>query len=228
MATFLELCDEVKDLCGDSSLDAKIKGFVNRALREVTGTIPVPIPELHTVDTITTTTENYVAMPDEYQRDLDDYVYSTNQNDTFKLLKSYSALQVMFPGMNETGQVLTGVLVGRTFYYQRIPGSADTLRINFFAYPTPLDLDADEPSIIPVHLHEKLLVNKALTYCFTRIEQGLDTKKINYDYHEAEYQKALAELILWVGPPKRLPVPVNDIMSRAIYSGPVFHSDRFW
>lgn len=220
MATFLELCDEVRDLASDSSLDSKIKGFVNRAFRAATGDIPVPVPGLFKTGTLTTHLTNpYVTMPTDYQRDLDSYVYSTAQNDVFKLVPTFSELQVMFPGLNETGAILTGCLVGRTLYYQRRPGSADTLRLAYFSYPTALSADSSEPTVLPPHLHERLLVSKALVYCFERIELGLDSKKTNTEYYEGEYQKALADLALWVGPRKRSPVPINDVMGASVGGG---------
>jgi len=56
-----------------------------------------------------------------------------------------------------------------------------------------------EPTCLPHHLHEDLLVSFAAKEIYDLIEDGVEDKKINYTKYNNAFNKALMELALFVG-----------------------------
>ena len=185
----------------DASFDSDdILDYFNKGLREIAGKIQ--IPDLIVVDTIDTVlAQPWVALPDEYMWALFHCASVTNDRIVTSVYKkdSYRELLRLYPLLDDVGNVEHIGVRGTRLYYQPIPGTAETLSIQFHGKPTELVLDADEPDCLPYHLHEKLLVSFAAKEIYDLIEDGIEGPKVNYNKHNGAYNKALAELSLFVG-----------------------------
>lgn len=222
MATLLELITEVQENVQDESFtQARITQIINRAIREIAGSslLSAPLPYLETTSTVTTsTTLPYVAMPATYQRDLT-YCYSAAQTDEVIILASLEHLRAMYPSMDYTGMVRHVAISASRLYYQHIPGTADTLTLHYYQFPTVLSVmtgstaDTCVPNCIPAHLHEKLIVSRTSEIIFSKIEDGIDGSKVNTSYHHKEYLEGMQDLNIWIGPKKRRPLEINDVLT---------------
>lgn len=180
--------------------------FINRALEAISGDPNVYLPDLEDNDTVTTSTSvNYVALPSDYQKALF-RCYSTTHNRHIRIYESAALLWRRYSYIDQGGAV-TGVAVrGANLVYQRIPSSAETLRLHFYRVPT-----TDEVECLPDHLAYRLVVHWACHQIFSEIYEGDDSQAAgSIVFHQNEYQKALGELILFCGPPAFEPVPIGD------------------
>ena len=224
MANLHELIDSAERKIRDSYYTRTIlKDLFNQALREVAGIVPVPLPNLEsTANLITSTTLSYVALPATasncYQRDLT-YCYSTAVDDGVDIVSSLEMLTVNDPSLALAGPVSVVAVAGLNLWYYMRPSVADTLRVHFYRKPILMSVEtaSDEtgiPLCLPDHLHEKLLVNRVCEIVFGEIEQEVDdAQKQNTTHYGNKYKEALSELIYWIGPKKKRPVLVNDIIS---------------
>lgn len=223
MATRKELIEEIRDIIQDPSYTAlQIGRYLNRALREIAGIIPVPLPALEAQGTVSTSTSaSMVALPVSattpsvvygYNRDLY-FCYSAAQNDEVRVYPSLEYLAAEDPSMALAGIVTAVSVAGANLWYVRRPGVADTLTLRYFTDPAALSADSDIPSCLPAHLHEKLLINCVCGYYYSKTEDGIEGQKTNTNHHKAELSEALSQLIYWVGPSRTRPTPVNDVLS---------------
>ena len=223
MATKRELVEEIQDIVQDASYTVlRIVRYLNRALREIAGAVPVPLPALEAQGTVSTSlAASYVALPvsattpavvQGYHRDLY-FCYSAAQNDEVRVYPSLEFLASEDPSMALAGIITAVAVAGANLWYVRRPGVSDTLTLRYFTDPAALVNDSDIPTCLPLHLHEKLLVNMVCGYIFDRIEDGIEGEKTNTNHHKAEFSDAFSQLIYWIGPPHTRPTPINDVLS---------------
>jgi len=203
------LADEVVGRVQDSSFTYDyILGLFNRCLHEIAG--EVLLPDCDTWDDLTTDAgTNRVLLPPRFHRDLR-HCHSTSHNRPIKVHGSLSQLYRMFSNLDQSGVVCGVAVKGRYMYYQRVPSSAETLRINYWRYPEKLASRDDKPDDLPGHLHEALLVNYACWRIYEQIEDGVEGAKVNTQYYQQEYYKAKAELKVFVGPEERVPLDIEE------------------
>lgn len=209
-----DLIDEVVDIVQDPKLgETQIKHLLNEAYEHCLFSTSDPLPALEAQGTVTTVLEQaYAALPTDYLRDLN-WVYDSTQNCRITLLGSLQQLKIKYPGLADTGNIEHAAVSGRLLYYQGIPATRRVLSINYYRKPELLAGDRDEPSMLPSHLHRRLLVNYACKELFGRIEDGMDGKKVNTAYHDTEYTKAFNELTLWIIPRASEPPEINDTVT---------------
>jgi hypothetical protein len=101
-----------------------------------------------------------------------------------------------FQLLDEAPPVTHICIQGGELYYQGIPneGTSETLRFFYLRKPDVLEEDEDEPTCIPVFLHEDLIVNYVCAACFNLIEEGIDGAKINFNKYMTLYQEAQVKL----------------------------------
>lgn len=207
-ATSQTLADEVMEAVQDASFtyDAIVELF-NDCLMEIAGELLIPDLE-RWADIATDIYNGFISLPADFMRNLR-YCHSITHNRKVKVYGSPVQLFRWFSVLDQTGRV-TGVAVkGRSLHYQRIPSAAETLRINYFAYPERLQSREDKPSWIPWHLAKPLLKHYALKELFALIEDGVEGPQINTDRHEKRYEVAKERLWHFIGPEQREPVDME-------------------
>lgn len=217
MATTEELVDFVSDIIQDSSYtNATILKYLNRGLRQIAGGLFItypdrtqvfssPLPNLLTSDTVTTsTTLPYVAMPDDFGRNLITAI-SGDTDIRLTIMDSFAEFLTFYPTLDLSSSVTTVSIRGTRFYYQGIPTSADTITLHYYSTPTELEDDEDVPDCLPTHLQEELLINYAAMKIYDQIEDGIDGAKVNTESYTARFMKAMLDLEMSI---EDMPIPV--------------------
>lgn len=168
------------------------------------------IPDLETfADIYTDPNVNHVRVPADYHRNLR-YCHSITHNRKRRVYGSKIQLMRWFSNLDQTGPVNGIAVQGRDLYYQRVPSTAEQLRINYYRYPDRLQSPQDKPACIPWHIAKKLLKHYALKELFSEIEDGIEGPQVNTDRHEKRYAAAEAELVDFIGPEEREPQEVSE------------------
>lgn len=210
MATLAELKAFVQRIIQDSSFDDDIVTYLNQAQLEIAGGmqsalgdwITPPLPELLTIDTVTTSTEAaYVSMPDDFQRTLQFAASSTGAE--IDIEDSFIAFSETYPLLDQSGSITSVIEKGNNFYYQGIPSESESVTIHYYKYPTDMVDDADEPDGIPKHLQRSLLVNHACWKIFELIEDGMEGPGVNTQRYMELFYAALKTLELTIPYPNR-------------------------
>ena len=223
MSTVNALTNKIQQIVEDRSFTpAIILDFLNQALKEIAGGayvasldyISPPLPDLATSYAVNTdTTDAYVALPtaagSEYHRDVF-FVVSTDQSRRIKLFDSFPKFLAKYPVLDDTGSVTAVCVKGQNLYYQGKPSSVEALRVYYHRKPATMALSTDEPEGLPYHLHDSLLVNMVAAEIFSKMEDGVDNRKIQTVYYWEKFQKAMEHLVMFVGSPNSEPVFVDD------------------
>lgn len=205
------LADQVADILQDSSYShSDIIKMINQGVRYVSGRVLLPTLETW-ADIETDPGVNHVPIPADYQKNLR-YCHSITHNRQVRIMGSSLQGFRHFSLLNQTGRVIQVMVQGRELYYQRVPSSAETLRINYFRYPERLFSRWDKPTCLPVHLTEDICVNYAAWKFFQKIEDGVEGQKVNTAYYKGLYDQAFAELVSFLGPEEREPVEIATEM----------------
>ena len=183
MATLLSLVSNIQktingQLLLDTALDhgniistisaEDIIGYLNQGVRHIASGIIVPglndvtnpLPELFTLGSVTTGTDSYVALPDNYSRDL--HFVANASHVELTIYWVFSELARTYTNRTETGSLDVVAIKGSTLHYRKIPVDPEVLTIHYYRKPVDMAIDTDEPDGIPEHLHEALLCNYAL------------------------------------------------------------------
>lgn len=211
---YKDLVDEVVDIVQDPKIgDARTKNLLNEGYLDSLYRTTEPLPALETTGEARTTLDQaFTALPDDYLRNLE-IVYCSTQDQRLTILGSLQLLKIKYPGLAKTGNIEHVAVSNRLLYYQGIPSTRRTLSLNYFCKPTLMSNERDEPTMLPENLHRRLLVNYACKELFSRIEDGMDGRKNNTAYHAAEYNKAFADLELWIIPRATEPIEINDVVT---------------
>jgi len=62
-----------------------------------------------------------------------------------------------------------------------------------------MTLDADVPDVVPVQLHQPLLVGWVCAHIFNQIEDGIEGQKVNTAMWNSQFQQGLVDLDIVVG-----------------------------
>ncbi len=146
----------------------------------------------------------HIPVPADYQKNLR-YAHSTSHNRKVKIYGSLILMYRWYAVLDQTGVVNGLAVKGRDLYYQRVPSSAETIKINYWAYPERMETRYAKPVCLPPHLIEPLLVNYACKELYSEIEDGIDAQKVNTTYYTNEYNRAFGDLLIFIGPEDRLP-----------------------
>lgn len=195
----------VRIIADDAFTDIDIKNYLNEAQLVVAGGVQStlgswltpPLPELLTIDTITTELSlSHIAMPDDFHRQLS-FVASSAGNE-INIAESFSSFVETYPLLNQSGTVNECCEFGNNFYYQGIPTSAETLTIHYYRKPKDMSNNTDTPDGIPVHLHRGLLVNHVCWKIYELIEDGIEGPGVNTEKHMKLFYDAVRTLELFV------------------------------
>src|SRR4030042_1121509 len=119
------------------------------------GSISPPLPDLYSSDTVATSTSNpYVALPDEYQRNLfyianadDEKIYSPKGGDYYSFEKFLK--QAVYKDLTEAGEIYMVCVKGTNLYYQGIPSVSENILIHFYRLPVAMSTDSGVPDGLP-------------------------------------------------------------------------------
>lgn len=168
------------------------------------------LPDLDVwVDLDTDPNVDHVRLPVRYMKNLR-YAHSTTHNREVKRYGGLSQLYRLFSTLDQTGRVLGVCAQGMDLYYQRVPSTAETIRINYYRHPERLESRHDKPTCLPDHLAKPLLKHYALKELYNEIEDGIEGAKINTQKHENMYDKYRAKLLMFIGPEERPPEEIMD------------------
>lgn len=185
-----------------------ILAVFNRCLRAISGKFL--LPDLEVLRNIETdSNQPSIPVPADYQKNLR-YAHSTTQNRKIAVFGSVIQLYRNFSVLDQTGRVVGMAVKGRFLYYQRVPSSAEAIRINYWAYPERMRSRYQKPTCLPEHLVEPLLVNFACADIYSEIEDGIEGTKVNTTYYETKYLQAVAELEAFLGPEEGEPQGIQD------------------
>jgi len=211
--TATQINDEVATIIQDSSFDlTDTISYINKALKEISGLLLLPklLETDTTIDTVLSTA--YASLPTDFQRHLH-YCYSDTNSIKIKIYGSVELLYSDFSRLDLEGRVVGVARRGDRLYYQRIPSSAETLRVHYYKSPTIQTVGGDQNDALPEFLTRPLLVNYVAKEIYKLIEDGENGAKTNTNYYKNEFNEAMAELNRYVGPEARCPIEVNDSLN---------------
>jgi hypothetical protein len=208
MTTLDDLYEEVAGIVHESSYDSdKVIALFNGAIRAISEI--VLLPELETSGTVTTsTTLNYVALPDDYQRKLRDCKDTLNPYHEIQIYGSVPLMNAKFSRLDYTGPVVAVAPMGRSLFYQRRPSTATPLQINYYAIPEALQ-GHEEATIVPAFTDE-LLTNYACWKIYSVIEEGMDGTKTQTQFYQGQFMVFLNQLKDFIGPEQNKPIHIID------------------
>lgn len=215
--TATEINAEVETIIQDNSLGlSDTISYINKGLKEISGLILLPklLETENTVDTVISTA--YASLPDDFQRNLH-YCYSNTNNTKIKVYGSLELLYSDFSRLDVGGRAVGVARRGDRLYYQRIPSSAETLRVHYYKYPTILTDGGNSPDCLPEFLVRPLMVNYVAKEIWKLKEDGEDGQMPNTKYYKDEFAGAMAELNKYVGPEGRCPQEINDSLNLEAY-----------
>lgn len=220
MATKAQLVTRLKTVIQDGSFsDTLLLSILNEGVSRITGGIRLPdgslsppMPDLFKTTTVTaTTTQNYVALPADFQRNLF-WVYSTAANAMIPFKDDMIELLRGDNNLDDTGAISLCVRKGNSLYYWPTPSTNDTLRVYYYRTPVDMTTDTTTPDGIPAHLQYPLLVNYAAKELFSQMLDR-NAAKNRGQFHEIEFFKAMQDLVDYVGLPEAVPKNFNVDMT---------------
>ncbi len=205
-ATVSELRDEILAKCRDSSYTlAHIIRYLNQGLQEVSAR--VQLPNLMAIDGSTITTsasENYVALPTDFQRNLYK-CHSLTFNRDIKIYNSPAALDKLFSDVALTGNIVGVAEYGTDLYYQK--QSVEDLQVYYMKQPTLLTQKTSQPTAIPEEHVRGLLVNYVLKEIYRNRKEYEQAEMCR-----GEYEGEIVRLERRVGPERKPNTGVEDIL----------------
>lgn len=204
-----DLVDKVRGKIQDDSYTTDdILDRFNQGLGELAGDFL--LPDLETWLTVTTDASHpFIDLPADYQKHLKN-CHSVTSAMPIKIYGSLQQLYAPFRIHDQNGRVIGVAVHGRRLYYQRIPQSTELLTIDYYRYPERILTRNQKPTCLPPHLVEPLLVAYACKEIFAEIEDGIEGPQVNTDRWEKRYNKAKADLAIFLGPEHRTPVPMEQ------------------
>lgn len=150
-----------------------------------------------------------VAFPSNYNRGLAS-VSSLSQDRRIPIFDSFHKLLRRYPLLDDIGDVSVVAEKGNYLYYQSMPSTTETLTLHYFRDPTAMSASGSSPDGIPSHLQERLLVNYAAKEIIGLVEEAVKGKTLRADKYEEKFQKAMADLVAFIGPEDIEPIYYDD------------------
>lgn len=206
MATYAGLVARVTELVQDPDRVAGTVTYgelINQGVSEIAGGmqsalgdwITPPLPDLFTIGTVNTATDaGYVAMPTNFNRNLQLVVRATGQE--VDIANSFIEFTETYPALDRSGTIAEAVEHGNVFYYQGIPTASEVVTLHYYRLPVEMSADSDTPDGIPLHLQINLLTNFAAWKAYEFIEDGLEAETPNTQKYMGLFLSALKTLEL--------------------------------
>lgn len=218
MATQRELIEAIqRKLIDDSYTAERFVALINKALLDIasykdpeTGE-EIFLPALETNSTVTTNTlASCINLPSDYHKNLYAVTSADSPKPPITILANLQALAKRWrDNWNASGAIEeVAVAQNRLLWYQPIPPTPDTLTLFYYMNPPVLVNENQEPSCIPAHLQEDLIVSHVLKELFSEVEDGAEgAKKINTSYYENKFAFAMGKLYTFIKDEKSIKRP---------------------
>lgn len=154
------------------------------------------MPELFTIDTVSTDTTAFVDMPIDFHRDLQFVASSTGSE--IDIAHSFIEFAETYPLLNKVGKISEVVEHGKKLYYQGIPTVSEEVTLHYYRKPVDMVDDYDTPDGIPEHLQEALLINFACWKAYERLEDDKDDETKNTLKYKRFFLEAMRTLELTI------------------------------
>lgn len=210
----LALCgiDGSQGIIQDPAYYPEIIDRINDAVSAIAGGLRMPdgqrtppLPDLYTSDTVETSTSNpYVALPSDYQRNVFMVVDTNGQQLSPPNGGGYYDFALFLrqadkKDLSRTGAISRVCVKGTNLYYQGIPSASKTLTVHYYRQPGDMAADADTVDGLPGHLAKKLIKHYVAADIFGEIEDGDNSQGTGYKLHSAKLIDALMDLIDYAG-----------------------------
>jgi hypothetical protein len=178
-------------------------------MKEISGR--VQLPALDSTDTVTTSITLYsVALPTTFQRNLYK-CHNDTQNRWVKVYDNLSDLERHYAVLTQTGYISGVATEGANLHYQRIPSSAEVLKLYFLKQPTVLT-STSTPNELPDEFSRSLLIDYTLKEIFL-VKSMRDPNFLKmFDMFNTMFEGELTKLDRRLGPERRPPVDTTDEM----------------
>jgi len=206
--TVSDIVTRVQMKVTDSRIDGPfILSIVNQCNVDIASVIDVK--ELATTDDVTFLSgQNEISLPSNFHKKLI-FAKNTTTNYNLTVKDDRRLVDRQMEKIDRTGNVIIICNDFPNIYYQYDPPSDQDGKIYYHKLPTDLELADGFPAYIPSGLVFRLYYNYVLSQVYDIGEDGLEGEKINTLYHDSQYNKALGDLKLFIGPDPDLPDNLN-------------------
>lgn len=207
MATLTTITNAIQSVIQDDSytdMTDRINDAINNisgGIRMPNGDISSPLNDLYVSTTIQTTSDPYVSLPANYQRNV--FYVIDSRGDRIKQPKGGNYYSFMLflnnaykKDLTQTGMIVNVCVKGRKLYYQGIPSTPTNLTVSYYKIPESMINENSEPECIPDHLQTRLIKHYVCREIFGEgIEDGDDSKGTGYSYHSNRFFDAMTDLV---------------------------------
>ena len=133
---------------------------------------------------------------------------NTTASQPVAIRASSQILRELYEGIaNSNAFIESCACEGRELWVMPYPQKEQELIVRYYRHPSPMEDGEDIPEGIPVHLQNYVLVDFALKELWSLVEDGIDGKKVNTEFHTARYQFGMQLLSsFYKDAPKKRPV----------------------
>lgn len=173
----------------------KIQDKINQAVADISERIL--LPALSTRAALTSdTTLGYVAMPEDFQRNMLSVWNATAKEEVKTYLDVETLLYMAGSNRDEAGQIIGAALDLTTemLHYQYINATAQSLVVTYHKKPAIMTSLTDVSACIPADYRRKVIVPRACVLIFAEIEDGWEQKKVDTAYYLSQYEDGIASL----------------------------------
>jgi len=211
--TVASLQASIANTIQDSSYTSvTILGFINKCMHYIASKID--IKELYlTADLETVTDGNLIDLPDNFQRDLK-RCYNLYTFGWAKVYGSRSLLDSKLGRLDLSGNVDAVAKYSNQLYYQRLPSSAQGLRIYYRAKPETLEAGDNIPDYIDDGYAHDLIHNWVCSKIYNDVEDSMESDRSNAIYYENLFKDALEDFRVFVGPEDDDPFLIEEVHSK--------------
>jgi hypothetical protein len=197
MAILEDLRSDIKlAILDDDFSDDFIDALINRAVLYFAGAeLLAGLESSGEAITVLNSSEVPIPVGWDFMRNLFDVQVENKSNIT--VLTSLEALLRVYPKYKteaKVGPIEYAVISKKNIVYYPIPEEPTTLQCGFYAKPTLIAAETDEPECLPLGLHEKLIENYVLKFLYSIKEDGIEGRKVNTVYYKGLLNEALEEL----------------------------------
>lgn len=210
MAKVRDIISLAMDSVQDSSFESRMLGLAGRAVGFVAGM--VRLPALTVVDSplVVAAGAKTASMPDDYNRDLLLAYQDGRRLNLFP--ESFITFRRLRPNyLTATGSQVTDLAVqGKTLYLYPAPTPGATLHLTYQGNPPAIEPGTEIDDIIPAPFGSDLVEYYLCRECFSRIEDGIEGRKVNTDYYNGQFLQSFAALEAHIGTRDSEPQTIMD------------------
>lgn len=211
MATLTQFTNSIESVIQDDSyvdMTDRINDAVSNiaaGIRMPDGQTSYPLNDLYESVVVSTSTDAYINLPANYQRNLFYVTDSLGERILPVSGSGYYSFTLFLNScfrkdLTETGCITRVCVKGRRLYYQGIPSSPASLTLAYYRKPVIMSDVSDEPDGIPDHLQTRLIKHYVCKEIFGEgIEDGAEARGVGTKYHTAKFFEAMTDLVDYNG-----------------------------